>query len=62
MYGGPLMKIKISHCNGTFEVIDFKLDDNLSKYFMSIDNEEKLKPINDTIDLNKKKLELINLI
>jgi hypothetical protein len=62
MEGGPHMKIKINLCNGTYEVADFRMGDQLSKYLDSIGNKEKLVPINDTVDLINKKLKLINFI
>jgi hypothetical protein len=61
-YFGPAMKIKISQSNGRYEVIDFTMDDILSKYFDSIQKEVMLKPTYDTIELNNKKLELIKFI
>jgi hypothetical protein len=61
-YFGPAMKIKINQSNGRYEVIDFTMDDILSKYFDSIQKEVMLKPTYDTIELNNKKLELIKFI
>jgi hypothetical protein len=59
---GPNMKIKINLRNGTYKLADFRMGDPLSKYLDSIGKEENHVPINDTIDLVKKKLQLINFI
>jgi hypothetical protein len=62
LYGGPNMKIRINLCNGTYEVTDFRMGDQLSKYLDFIGKDEKLVPINDTIDLINKRLKLTNFI
>lgn len=61
MHDGPLLAIKIKRTDGSFELIDFELGDVLFKYLETLYDKTRLES-SDSIEINRKKMELQNLI